>query len=590
MNDMKTPRIEERYKNLEVLNKLKSLNYSDFKSNILSRRVSNVDDVEKISSPLLKYLSSPFLMEDMDKAVNRLISAIINNEVIGIETDHDCDGQTSHAIIYESLVNIFGYSKDKIRSYIGHRMNEGYGLSDALVDRIIHDDIRVDLLITADNGSSDEPRIARLKKIGISTIVTDHHEIPIEGIPESAYAVLNPTREDCNYPDKYIAGCMVAWLFMAATRNEILKRKIEIKDKLPMSSLLDFVAVGTVADCVNMADSVNNRVVTIHGMKKISNLDRYCWQVFKNKFKREISSEFIGFTIAPLLNSDGRLSDALSSVNFLLSDSPVESQKWINSLVQQNEKRKSIQKRITDVALVEANKQVSAGKNSIVIYLEHGHAGVHGISASRIKDMYGRPTIIFSNKDEEVISGSARSILDLNLKEILDSIHKTDGSIFIKYGGHSGAAGMTMHRNQFEQFSILFEKILLEKISNEDNSFVIGPVIYTDGRISHSKINIHTLSCIKELEPYGRGFEAPIFQSNAILVSKRMVGQDQQHAQLKFNFSGNIIKGIWFNAKSHNHIYDLELNDEVLVIFKLGEEFFNGQHNLSLFVEYIQSF
>lgn len=135
-----------------------------------------------------------------------------NNEVIGLETDHDCDGQTSHAIFHEALTKVFGYPKDNIRSYIGHRMKEGYGLSESLMNRILTDSIRPSLIITADNGSTDEPRIAVLKQNGIDTIVTDHHGIPPEGAPKSAVAVLNPTQDGCNYPDKAIAGCMVAWL------------------------------------------------------------------------------------------------------------------------------------------------------------------------------------------------------------------------------------------------------------------------------------------------------------------------------------------------------------------------------------------
>jgi single-stranded-DNA-specific exonuclease len=566
---------------------LKSLGYSEFESNIISRRVSNVSEVDKISDPKLKHLDSPFLMADMSVSVDRLIKAIQNKEVIGIETDHDCDGQTSHAIIYETLVTILGHPASKVRSYIGHRMKEGYGLSDALATRIIQDSIKVSLLITADNGSSDEARIDRLKEVNIDTIVTDHHAIPLEGIPKSAYAVLNPTRDDCAFPDKLIAGCMVAWLFMAATRNKMLKKAIISNDSLSMDTLLDLVAVGTVADCVNMADSINNRAVTLYGMKKISSLHRECWQVFKDKFKKEISSEFIGFIIAPLLNSDGRLSDALSSVNFLLSNSRIDSNRWITELTNQNEKRKEIQKRITDLAMIQANKLVESKRKSIVIYLESGHAGVHGISASRIKDMFGRPTIIFSHKDAEVISGSARSIDGLNIKKILDSVNLLDSDILIKYGGHSGAAGMSIYKEKFNLFYETFEQELKKELDFLNGKVNVGPVIFTDGSISPVDISMNTVMKIKLLEPFGRGFESPVFQADAVLITKKMVGKEQQHAQLSLNFSGKIVKGIWFNAKSHSIIYNISINEKVSVIFKLGEEFFNGQHNLSAIVEYI---
>jgi single-stranded-DNA-specific exonuclease len=157
-------------------------------------------------------LSSPFLLKDMDQAVKRIREAILKKQHIALETDHDCDGQTSHAVLMRALIDVLGHPADHVHSFIGHRMQEGYGLSDALAERILKYEPKIDLVITADNGSSDEPRIARLKAAGIEVIVTDHHGIPSEGIPASAYACLNPTREDCEFPDPYIAGCMVACL------------------------------------------------------------------------------------------------------------------------------------------------------------------------------------------------------------------------------------------------------------------------------------------------------------------------------------------------------------------------------------------
>ena len=582
---MLTPRIEAREKNQEVLGILKADNTPDFEANILAGRVSVPEKVLDIAQPKLKYLDSPFLMADMQCAVERLVSALQKGEVIGIETDHDCDGQTSHAVIYTALVNIFGHPKSKIKSYIGHRMKEGYGLSDSLAQRILADVLQAKLIITADNGSTDEARIKVLKDAGIETIVTDHHAIPEEGIPKSAVAVLNPTRGDCEFPDSAIAGCMVAWLFMAATRRYMIEQDMLVKETMNISELLDFVAVGTVADCVSMANSVNNRAVTLYGMQKISKLSRVCWHAFKNKFQREIGSEFIGFTIGPLLNSDGRLSDAFSSVNFLLSDSIQESNSWVNELSKQNELRKTIQKKITDQAMQAAYGLVADGRHSLVIYLEKGHAGVHGISASRLKDAFGRPTILFSPKEGEpdVISGSARSIDGLNLKAILDDINGIDETIFLKYGGHSGAAGMTIYKNKFEDFRGLFEA----EIITATKDIELGPVIYTDGEIDHQDISLATVHRIKSLEPFGRGFEYPVYHAAAKVSAKRMVGQEMQHAQMQFDFSGKIVKGIWFNAQAHPVAQEVQVGDKVQVVFKLTESFFNNQFSLNIMVEHL---
>ena len=384
---------------------------------------------------------------------------------------------------------------------------------------------------------------------------------------------------------------MVAWLLMAATRRFMISEGLLHEGVMNLSSMLDFVAVGTVADCVSMANSVNNRAVTIYGMKRISQLSRACWQAFKQNFQKDIGSEFIGFTIGPLLNSDGRLSDAFSSVRFLLSESSQESNRWVNELRSQNTLRKEIQKNITDQAMQVAVKLVKDGQNSIVVYLESGHAGVHGISASQIKDALGRPTIIFSPKEGEsqVITGSARSIDGIHLKSILDAINEIDDKVLLKYGGHSGAAGMTIHKDKFEPFCQLFETQVTQRINDKSQEpIILGPVIFTDGQISDDDINLATVRKIQSLEPFGRGFESPIFESNAILASKKMVGKEMQHAQLQLDFSGKKVKAIWFNAQSHKVIYDVNIGDKVRVIFKLTEEYFNHQHTLSAVVEYIE--
>ncbi len=588
---MLTPRIQRRTQNPAVLAALSASGVADFESNILSGRISVAEKALELFAPKLKHLDNPFLMADMQKAVERLAKAIKLKQVIGIETDHDCDGQTSHAVIHETLIKVFGHPKSKIRSYIGHRMKEGYGLSGSLAKRILNDEPKADLIITADNGSTDEARIAQLKYQDIDTIVTDHHAIPKEGIPRSAFAVLNPTREDCQYPDSAIAGCMVAWLFMAATRGFMIQQGLLSKEVMNLSTMLDFVAVGTVADCVSMANSVNNRAVTIYGMKRISAQSRSCWRAFKQSFQKEIGSEFIGFTIGPMLNSDGRLSDAFSSVNFLLSESSQESNHWVNELTKQNEQRKLIQKNITDQAMREAVKLVEAGQSSIAVYLQSGHAGVHGISASRIKDAFGRPTIIFSPKEGEpdVMTGSARSVDGIHLKHILDKINEMDEAIFIKYGGHSGAAGMTIVKGKFESFCNLFESQIIARVEDEgEEKVILGPVIYTDGELHPDDINLATVKKIKSLEPFGRGFEYPVYNANATIVAKRMVGKEMQHAQLQLNFSGKIVKAIWFNAIAHKVAHDIGIEDEVCVIFKLTEEYFNRQHKLSAMIEYIE--
>lgn len=577
--------IKQRTFNQEVLDYLLSNQYVSFVAKLIAARVNDINNIDLILNGSIKDLSSPFLFKDIDKAVDRLYIALQNNEIIGLETDHDCDGQTSHAIFYEALTKVFGYPRDKIRSYIGHRMKEGYGLSDSLMNRILTDDIRPNLIITADNGSTDEPRIAVLKQNGIDTIVTDHHGIPPEGAPKSAIAVINPTQEGCGYPDKAIAGCMVAWLFMAALRRKYIQNNKPVSSSYGLSNLLDFVAIGTVADCVSMANSYNNRIVTKLGIEQLKESDRLCWNFID---KDRLSSEYIGFSIAPILNSDGRVSDALGSVSFLLENDDEKIEDIFSNLKNQNEQRKEIQKQITQEAMSQAN-DLNNTRKSLCILLEDGHSGIHGISASRLKDMFGKPVIIFSQtqNDPNLISGSARSIDDIHIKQVLDNIAKLDSNLMIKYGGHKGAAGLTINYQDFDKFYDFFEMQIGHIINS--NNISLEPCIEYDFELEIADFNLDTLTKIESLEPYGREFDKPIFCNDFSVEQIRLVGKDKNHAQLVLLYKNIIsIKAIWFNATDNAVVEEIAIGDTVRVCYQLQKEEFLGQVNLSLNVRAVE--
>ncbi|ABO47292.1 single-stranded-DNA-specific exonuclease RecJ [Francisella tularensis] len=568
-----------------IFSTLLAKGYDSFTAKIISARVRKIENLELILNGSIKDLSSPFLFKDIEKAVERLYQALQNNEIIGLETDHDCDGQTSHAILYEALTKIFGHPKEKIRSYIGHRLQEGYGLSESLMNRILTDKIRPSLIITADNGSTDEPRIAILKKNGIDTIITDHHAIPPEGTPKSAIAVLNPTQQGCNYPDKAIAGCMVAWLFMAALRRKYLQNNKMISQSYGLSNLLDFVAIGTVADCVSMATSHNNRIVTKFGIEQLKNNQRLCWD-FVDKDK--LSSEYIGFSIAPILNSDGRVSDALGSVSFLLEEDEHKIEDIFDNLKQQNNQRKEIQKKLTQEAIVQAY-QLNQQKNSLCILLEDGHSGIHGISASRIKEMFGKAVIIFSQTqhDSTLISGSARSIDNIHIKTILDNIAVKEPQLIIKYGGHKGAAGLTIKKSDFDKFYQLFESEITDIITKQN--IILEPIIEYDFELDEHHFELETLDKIDALEPFGRKFEKPLFCNQFMLENLRLVGKDKNHAQLVLRYKNiSSIKAIWFNATDNKILEQLIIGDCIKACYELQKEEFLGQINLSLNIKTIE--
>lgn len=591
-------KLKERLKRPEVIIQLRPFHrkvhhvllehkVDSFVASIIARRIDDPEHALRFANLKLKFLTSPHLLKDATKAAKRIIQALERGEVIGLETDHDCDGQTSHAILHVALTQIFNHPADKLRSYIGHRMAEGYGLSDKLAQRILDDDIRPNLVITADNGSTDEARIALLKSQNIDVIVTDHHAIPEEGVPQSAYAVLNPTQKGCEYNDPFIAGCMVAWLLMAEVRRLLLLEGKPINNNYQLTDLLDFVAVGTVADCVSMAKSINNRVVAYYGMHKISQLTRSCWNSFSDHFHHKVDSEFLGFVIAPLLNSDGRMSDALSSVSFLLNEDHQKTKEWVEFLQQQNNHRKAIQKEMTSKAMIEASKQYAKGASSICVYLDDGHAGVHGISASRIKDSFGLPTILFSPKqgESDIITGSARSIDGLNIKAVLDLIYQNTTDILIKYGGHTGAAGLTIYKEKFVEFSRIFNDYCQKAIV--ENNIAATPIIYCDGELSAEEFTLKHVEKFALLEPYGREFEAPVFCNKASIYSFKWVGKESQHLQLMLTIHGKNLKSIWFFADEYLDDADIQVGEEVQVAYRLSKEHFNGRTYVSLKVVHL---
>jgi len=535
----------------------------------------------------LNDLEHPNRMRDMQKAALRVAQAVIAGEIIALETDHDCDGQTSHAVLYSNLAQHFKHPIDKLQSYIGHRLTEGYGLSAAVAARILAHDPRPSLVITADNGSADEPRIKQLKDAGIDVIVTDHHAVPVTELPVSAYAFINPTRVDCNYTDKYIAGCMVAWLLMAATRQVLIEREFLPSTAPKLLDSLDYVAVGTIADCVSIARSKNNRPVVNYGLQLISRGTRPCWRVLRPLLSDPVNAEDLAFKVGPLLNSDGRLASAFGSVNFLLTNSDAEAATQVVELQQQNQQRKLIQHNITTQSLLQALEQVQQRQFSICLYLEHGHVGVHGISASKIKDYFGRPTAIFALKvgmAENIISGSIRTVDGFHVRNGLQYIADAAPGVLIAFGGHQGAGGVTLRLADFAKFSALFEQAVAQQLKASD----LGPVIWTDGELGSKNINLDILETLKSLEPFGREFEQPVFNVNAVVLALSVIG-DGTHARIVLDIDGKPQRGVWFNFRQTNtDPLPVAVGDSVVAVFALKLNAYAGKRTCELQIHMLQ--
>lgn len=581
------PAIRRRNVDPDLFAAARARGLSEPAARVVAARLAAGSDLDKFLSPSLAELDHPDLLPDCERAANRIAAAIMAGEVVATVSDYDSDGVTASVCLWLSLRR-FQHPEHKIRRHIGVRLKDGYGLSDNVVDRILAESPHVTLLISADCGSSDEPRIARLAAAGVDCIVTDHHGIPAEGKPTSAYAFVNPTRQDSEYPDPLIAGCMTAFLLMTAVRRRLIDLGYLPVDTPSLTDLLGFLAVGTVADCVSMARSVNNRAITLHGLKHINDGDRACWRSLKALSPESaVTSETIAFKIGPLTNARGRLDDAALGVDFYLADHDNEAKGILKQLVSENERRKAIERSMVDVARGMAAELVSVGRRSIVLFLPDGHAGVHGIVAARLTETFGRPTIVFSPKptDPTLITGSARGgVPGFHVRQALEAVAQRHPELIVAFGGHKGAAGITLPLDGLMRFSDTFEEVVAEQLSAAN----VGPVIWTDGELPAYEIGLDLCAALAELEPYGREFEPAAFEANMQIKSVKAVG-DGRHLKLTVRIDGKLLPAIWFGAKNRADAPSpVEVGDWVRGVFQPRENVYRSERRLDIQILYVE--
>jgi single-stranded-DNA-specific exonuclease len=539
-------------------------------------------------APSLSQLDAPSGLPDVGPASARIVRAIRDREPIAIETDHDCDGVTSHAVILQSLLR-FGHPREQCLSFIGHRLTEGYGLSAALAARILASTPRPTLVITADNGSSDEPRIAMLKSVGIDTIVTDHHELPVSGPPPSALACVTPNRADSEYPDRMIAGCMVAWLLMCAVRRRLIDVGHLPDDAPTLGDLLDFVALGTVADCVSLAASVNNRAVVRHGLQRINAGTRACWRALRPKVAagRDIDARDLAFIVAPRINARGRLDEAMPGVRFLLAESDATAIELEALLSDENDARKRIEGELKSLALRDAAAQAGSGALAIVSWLPDGHPGVHGIVASRIVESFGRPAVCLSPKvgDGDRVTGSARGIPGLHVRDALQHVSDAEPRLLEAFGGHAGAGGLTIQRDGIERFRAAFELAVRGQLGS---AVTLHPVLWSDGPIESSRVSVETIRQLATLEPYGRQFEPPMFDDRFVIDFVRPVGNGTHlKMSLRTLDASSIFDAIWFRAKEADAPLPVREGQVVGVAYSLEENVYRDISRVQLVIRQV---
>lgn len=513
---------------------------------LAKRRLPPGTTVRQVVEARLSDLDSPFLLRDMQRAAERLARAIVSGEVVGFCSDYDSDGLSANAVLTTACTRDLGMKKDCVISIVGHRLEDGYGITDSLVDRILALPKRPTLILSADCGSGDEERIARLRAERCDTIVSDHHALGVHGAPASAYATVNPNQPGCNYPDKTICGVMVAWLLCCATRK-ILIDQGHLKPGTPtLASYMDFLALGTVADCVSLG-SKNNRAVVRAGLARINAGGREAWNAFRQTLRdpaQPITAETIAFGIAPRLNARTRLDDPRLALRYLLTEDPREAAEIAKILESANEQRKDIERSLLDKALVIASEQYLSGRFSLVVFLQDGHHGVQGIVASRLTEIYGRPAVVLSPRSDTEAVGSARSVDGFNVQSALSDIQQATPGLLRRAGGHKAAGGVTIDRERIAEFSDAFESQVRRQLVDGPP----GPVQWTDGELAAAEMTVATLDALAQLEPYGREFEAPSFVASFEVLDVRVLG-DGRHARLILRVGSQPIPAIWFRFR-----------------------------------------
>ena len=580
-----TPTFQARERNPVVYQHALNCGLSPLTAHIVACRVNGEVNLPAIITPHPQYLSPPNLLKHSERAAQRIVEAIVQHQSIGILTDYDVDGVTSHAIIFRALTRYFKVPASQIAHFIGHRLKDGYGVSAALTQRILDLPQKPALIITADCGSSDEYYIAQLKQAGIEVIVTDHHAIPAEGIPASAYAVINPTQDDCPYPDATIAGCMTAWLLMAQVRQHLIQQQHLPATTPKLSALLSFVALGTVADCVSMASSANNRTVVQMGLQLINQFQEPCWIAIRellNELKQPASLftvQTLGFQLAPRINARSRMADPDAALRYLLADDTATARHYLNQLETDNKERRQVEREMVIQAKTQAQQQLQ--RMSLVIHLQQGHAGVQGIVASRLVQTFGKPALILCphSLDEQQLTGSGRSIPGLHIRQALQYIADHHPGFFIKFGGHKGAAGFTLDKTHLPLLVQWFEQAVIAQLGQQP----LKPIILTDGKLDIDLIAPATVAELETLQPYGREFDAPVFEGQFKVQQLRAMGSPAVHLSLELQTPRNTHRAVWFSAlEQESEAWPFQVGDTIVGAYSLTLNDYRGQQRLQL--------
>lgn len=507
---------------------------------LVQRGITTVDEAERFFHPSLRYLHDPFLMPGMDRAVERLNKALGSKERILVYGDYDVDGTTAVALVYKYIRNFYS----NIDYYIPTRDDEGYGLSNAVIDMAAEQGVK--LIIILDCGIKANAEIAYARSLGIDFIICDHH-VPDEELPD-AVAILNPKLEGSTYPCSHLSGCGVGFKFMQAfaMSNALAPADLE--------GMLDLVAVSIAADLVPMVDE--NRVMTYHGLRRLNSnpnlglraIIRICGLVGK-----EITISDVIFKIGPRINASGRMQSGREAVELLVARDSTDALHRARAIDQYNRDRKELDKRITEEAndIISQRGEAEADKKALVIYNKNWHRGIIGIVASRLTELYYKPSVVLTLSNG-LATGSSRSVQGFDVYRAVESAR----DLLENFGGHTYAVGLSLKEENIPEFSRRFEEYVAKNILPSQRQ----PLLEIDAVITFSEITPTFFAMLNRFNPFGPGNQKPVFCTRNVkdFGTSKLVGRRSEHIKLELvdDTSGKVYNGIAFNMARHfEHIH-----------------------------------
>ena len=531
----------------------------------------------------LKQLISPLELKNCINTAGLLADILERKEPMLIVADYDCDGATACAVGLRGL-RMLGGRDTPIQFLVPNRFTMGYGLTPEVVELAAQQNPKPKYLITVDNGIASEAGVNRAKELGMEVIVTDHH-LPGDCLPK-ALAIVNPNQPGCSFPSKALAGVGVMFYLLVALRAELRKRgKFTNETQPKVENLLDLVALGTVADVAQL--DRNNRVLVSNGLKRIrAGISQPGIQaLFQAAIRdpRKANTFDLGFAIGPRLNAAGRLADMTLGIRLLLSDNADEAMTLAHELDRINRERRVIESGMQETALSHLAEDQLSGtmseRNSICLWNPEWHQGVVGIVASRLKERFNRPAIVFAPADGntgEELRGSGRSLTGFHLRDALDLVSKREPGLILKFGGHAMAAGLTIRKDDFEKFDTCFQQVASELLTDE----LLERRYAHDGGLEPSEFTPEIGDLLAE-EIWGQGFPQPVFYGEFEITQQSLMKEKHLRLMVRplgLEASSKPLTAVWFNRTQ-------SLPAKARLAYRLVTDRYQGQARVQLMIE-----